>query len=346
MTFKNIYSLLKETFDEWKKDKVGRLAAAMSYYTVFALAPLLLIVTGIIGLVYQDGSGNAMFLAQIKGLVGETGATFFEQAIQSSTTQEKGVVATIIGLATMLLGATGLVVQLKDALNTVWGITEERFKGVSGLLKVRAVSLAGVVSLGFLLLVSLIMSTALSAFMNYAQRFLGDTAILVEILNQLLSLAVISVVFALLFKFLPDVQISWRDVWPGAVFTAVLFTIGKFLIGLYLGNSTIGDTYGAAGSVMVVLLWVFYSTQILLFGAEFTQVYSQKHGSKPKCGKNKAFMETFAALGEELENPPAVVVEDAAEAQARHVLAIFAVGLVTAITLLLNIVAGLFRRRS
>ncbi|HMN11560.1 MAG TPA: YihY/virulence factor BrkB family protein [Bellilinea sp.] len=355
---KTFFNLLKETFKEWQKDKVARLAAALSYYTVFSLAPLMLITLAIVRLVYAAGQGQELLIQQIQGLVGKTGAEFFRQVIETGQSTEKSVVATIIGIVTMFLGASGVFLQLKDALNTVWGIEDgSRFKGISGFVRVRAISFTSVIVLGFLLLVSLIVSAGLSALFAYAERWIGDIAILGIILNLVISLGMFTLVFAAMFKYLPDVSVSWRDVWIGAFFTAVLFSLGKLLIGVYLGRSAFADTYGAAASLVVVLLWVFYSAQIVLFGAEFTQVYSTKFSPRRVKEPVKAAAEDAVVAGEPVTGvaltPNVVMVDEKPlrlaramdEEEAHNVIAGSVLFVITAATAVLVSLFGKPKRR-
>lgn len=280
--------LLKETFREWKKDKASRLAAALSYYTIFSLAPLVVVVLTILGWIYRDGNASQLFLAQVVSLVGDSGGEVFKSIIEAASKPATSRIAAIIGIATAIFGATGVFVELKDALNVAWGITEERFKGLKGMVKVRAISLTGILVIGFLLLVSLFVSTALSALTSRLSSDNAILAIVIQIFNQKLSIGLIMLLFAFIYKFLPDIKIPWKDVWVGAFFTSVLFNIGKYAIGLYLGNSDVGSSFGAAGSILVLLVWVYYSAQLILFGAEFTQVYSNKYGSRALIGTPKS----------------------------------------------------------
>lgn len=286
MTAQKVFLLVKQAFREWNTDKAARLAAALAFYTITSLAPLLMVVIFLVNLVYRDGSASEAFIRQLGGSIGANSTDFLLKAIAAGSREGQPWYATALTLATMFIGASGVFIQLKDSLNSIWGIEEARFKGLRGMMRLRGLSLTMVLGIGFLLLVSLILSTLLTAALNILTDYLGDTAILAEIINQIVSLGLITVLFAMMFKFLPDTNIQWGDVWIGAFFTAVLFSIGKYLIGLYLGNTSLESTYGAAGSVLVLLLWVYYSAQILLFGAEFTQVYSHREGSRPPSGKH------------------------------------------------------------
>lgn len=280
MKAKTIWRLLKETFAAWQADKASRLAAALAYYTAFSLAPVLVIVIAIAGFAFGQQAVQGQLVEQIQGLVGQEAAEVIQGMLQSAQEPRSGLIATITSLVLLLFGASGMFGQLQDALNTVWHVQPDPRRGVTGLIKDRAVSFTVVLGTGFLLLVSLALSAALSAVGHFFGSWLIGWVYLGQILNLLVSFSVITFLFAMIYKFLPDVKIAWGDVWAGAAMTAALFTLGKFLIGLYLGNSSVGSAYGAAGSFVVILLWVYYSAQILLFGAEFTQVYAHWRGSR------------------------------------------------------------------
>lgn len=281
---KTFFSLLKASYAEWKADHASRLAAALSYYTIFSLAPFLLIVLTLLGWIYQDERFSAMLLTQVVSLVGESGAEVFESLIAAADRPAESAWTAVIGGVTAVIGSTGIFVQLKDALNTAWGVTEQRFKGVWGALMERVISIMAILVIYFLLLVSLILSAALSLATSVLSSPNAATAVLVQVLNQIITIGFITLLFALMYKFLPDTKIAWKDVWVGAFFTSLLFNLGKFLIGLYISHSHIGSSFGAAGSVLVILVWVYYSAQIVLFGAEFTQVFSNRLSSKMISG--------------------------------------------------------------
>ncbi|HYG62220.1 MAG TPA: YihY/virulence factor BrkB family protein [Thermoanaerobaculia bacterium] len=283
------FEMLKETFQEWKDDDALQLGAALAYYTIFSLAPMLLVVIAVAGLVWQREAVQGEIVHQIQGLVGQQGAEAIQTMIANAGRQgeKSGILATIIAVATILFGATGVFTQLQSSLNHIWDVEPKPGAGVRGLLKTRLLSFGMILAIGFLLLVSLVVSTALAAVGTYMTSLLPAGAeILMKALTFAVSFAVITVLFAMMYRFLPDVKIAWRDVWVGATVTALLFTIGKFLIGLYLGNSSVASTFGAAGSVIVLLLWIYYSTQILFFGAEFTQVYATRYGSRIEPDKD------------------------------------------------------------
>jgi len=292
------FSLLKQTFDEWNADRAPRLAAALSYYTVFSIAPFLIVVIAVAGLVAGRDAVRGRLDEQIQGLVGREGADMIQELVQNTGKPSDNILASIIGIATLLLGAGGVFGQLQEALNTVWGVQPKPGRGILGTIKDRFLSFTMVLGVGFLLMVSLIVSAAVTAAGAYVQRLLPGTDFVLQAINFLISFGVVTLLFAMMFKILPDVKVKWQDVWIGAGFTSLLFSIGKTLIGLYLGNSGVLSTYGAAGSLIVILLWVFYSAQILLFGAEFTQVYAQRYGSHIRPAENAVAVTAEARANE------------------------------------------------
>lgn len=279
MKLKDLWSLLKDTAKEWSEDKAPRLAAALSYYTIFSLAPLLVIVIAIAGLAFGQAAAQNRINAQIEGLIGQPGASAIQAMIASASNPRAGIIATVIGVVTLLLGAAGLFGQLQDSLNTIWEIQPKPEKGLGGLIKKRFLSFTMVLGIGFLLLVSLVITAALSALDNFTTNLFPGFELVFQIVNFLISFAVITLLFAMIYKILPDAKLGWRDVWLGAAVTALLFSAGKLLIGLYMGHASVTSSFGAAGSLVVVLLWIYYSAQILFFGAEFTQVYANRYGA-------------------------------------------------------------------
>lgn len=271
------FELFKETASEWVEDKCPQLGAALAYYTVFSLAPLLLILLAIVGLIYK-GDASGQIEGQMRELVGEAGGKAIHDMIANASQPGKGALATIFGILIALVGASGVFGQLQDALNTIWGVKPRPGGGVWGFLRARFLSFAMVGGVCFLLLVSLVATAALKGLGKMGEHLPGGT-VLWAVVNFIAALAVVVVLFAMIFKFLPDVKIQWRDVWVGAGLTAVLFSIGKFALGAYLGSGKAASAYGAASGLITVLLWVYYSSQIVLFGAEFTQVYANKFGS-------------------------------------------------------------------
>ncbi|MDZ8053373.1 MAG: YihY/virulence factor BrkB family protein [Aulosira sp. ZfuVER01] len=286
MRWQAIWKLFQETFKEWSEDKASRLAAALAYYTIFSIAPLLIIVIAIVGAVFGEEAARGEIVRQIQGLVGRQGAEFIETAIQNANQPETGTIASIISIFVLLLGATGLFNELQDALNTIWEVKTKPGAGVNNMVRQRALSFAMVLGIGFLLLVSLVISAGLTALVTFFSNLVPGFDWIWQIVNFLLSFAITTVLFGLIFKVLPDVKITWSDVLIGASITSLLFSIGRFLLGQYLGNGSFGSTYGAAGSVVVILAWIYYAAQILFFGAEFTQVYARRYGSGITPTKN------------------------------------------------------------
>jgi membrane protein len=282
--FSNLPNLLKLSYQGWKEDKASRLSAALAYYTIFSLAPLLIIVIAVTGLFWDQVAVQAQVMNQVEGLVGAEGRAFISDLLTSASSPAKDIAATIIGIITLLFGALGVFNELHNALNTIWEVKEEEPKGfLESIKKVifsRLLSFTMILAIGFLLLVSLVISAGLSAVQETVGNAIPVSEILLQLVNLVISVGVITVLFALIFKFLPDAEIAWRDVWLGAFVTALLFSLGKFLIGLYLGNSAVASSFGAAGSLVLLLLWIYYSAQILFFGAEFTEVYANNYGSK------------------------------------------------------------------
>ncbi|HEX6270338.1 MAG TPA: YihY/virulence factor BrkB family protein [Anaerolineales bacterium] len=280
----NLPTILKLTYQGWKEDRASRLSAALAYYTIFSLAPLLVIVIAITGLFWEATAVQTQILNQVQGLVGAEGADFVANLITSTGTPAEGIFATIVGIITLLVGALGVFNELHNSLNTIWEVEEEEAEGFLQTIKKviidRLLSFTMILGIGFLLLVSLVISAGLSATEETIGNAFPLSEFILQIVNLVISIGAITVLFALIFKFLPDADIAWRDVWLGAFVTALLFSIGKTAIGIYLGNSAVASSFGAAGSLVLLLIWIYYSAQILLFGAEFTQVYANKFGSK------------------------------------------------------------------
>lgn len=277
---KQTWRLLKATFKEWSEDKSSRLAAALAYYTVFSLAPLLMIVIVVISFIFGDES-KSVVIDQFQSLVGQEGAKTIQTAIENTNkSQGGGVIASIVSAVTLIFGASGVFTQLQGALNTVWEVEAKPGKGIWGFLRQRFLSFGMIFGICFVLMVSLVVSAGLAGFSAYLNRLAPGLGPIGQILNLAVSFGVFTSLFAMIYRFLPDVKIAWGDVWIGSAITALLFAIGKFALGVYIGNGSVGSTYGAAGSVIVLLVWVYYSAQILFFGAEFTQVYAKKYGSR------------------------------------------------------------------
>jgi membrane protein len=278
--FGNVFTLLKQTFQEWLEDKAPQLGAALAYYTVFSLAPLVLVLLAIVGVLFRDDAGGAWtrITQQMGYFLDQSTVQLVQNIAQQASQPGKGLIATIIGVALALFGASGVFGQLQDALNTIWGVKAKPGAGVWGFFRVRFLSFAMVAGICFLLLVSLTLEAILKGFSHYVQSILPAGVVIAMTVYLIFDFAVIVLLFAMIFKFLPDVKIQWRDVWLGAALTAIFFGIGKWALGLYLSSGAAGSAYGAASSLITLLLWVYYSSQILLFGAEFTQVYADRAG--------------------------------------------------------------------
>jgi membrane protein len=270
--------LLKQTFADWSEDRATRLSAALAYYALFSIAPLLLIAIAVAGLVFGQEAAQGQVFAQLRGLVGDEGAAALQEITQNARRTDSGIAAGLIGLGLLLFGASGVMGELKSALNQIWEVPPPKSGGLWAIIRTRFFSFTMVLGVGFLLLVSLVISAVLAAMGAAFEGWLPASEPVMHLVQTVVSLAVITVLFALIFRYVPDVEITWRDVWPGAALTAALFTLGKLAIGLYLGKGTFASSYGAAGSLVVFLVWVYYSAQILFFGAELTQVYARAGG--------------------------------------------------------------------
>jgi membrane protein len=277
-TLKNIWNLLKASVSAWSDDKAPSRGAALSYYTIFAMPPLFMIAIFMASLVFDPTSVRTQMFSEVGGVIGKKSAQAIEAAMTAQYQTNKGLFASAIAVVTLIVTTTGLFIELQDALNSFWGVEPKPGRGVMGFVRMRLLSFAMVVGIGFLLLVSLLVSAALAGLSKFLNELFPGVGILSIIVSGLVSFAVITVLFAMIFKVLPDVKIAWRDVWIGAVVTSLLFAAGKFLLGWYLGRSTTISAYGAAGSIVLVLLWVYYSAQILFFGAEITKVYANRFG--------------------------------------------------------------------
>ncbi len=280
MKFRKLRALFVEAFTGWREHKASRMAAALAYYTVFSLAPILVISIAVAGLVFGQDAAEGRIVGQISGLVGQKSASALEAMIAAARKPSTGILATVLGLATLVFGATGVFGELQESLNTIWGVKPKPGRGFIRMLKNRFVSFAMVLGIGFLLLVSLVVSAGIAALGSWMSGLLPLPEVVMQIVNFAVSMGVVTLLFAMIFRVLPDVEIAWRDVWVGAAFTALLFALGKLAIGLYLGKSSTASSYGAAGALVVLLVWVYYSAQILFFGAELTRSYAYQHGSR------------------------------------------------------------------
>lgn len=281
MNINSVWNLIKATFSSWIDDYAPSMGAALAYYTMFSIAPLLLIVISVAGLFFGAEAARGEIFHQLRGLMGEEGALAVQGLLESVSKPSESITATIIGTVLLLVGATTVFGELQDALDRIWRAPErERSAGLWGLLRSRLLSFGMILGIGFLLMVSLVFSAALAALSKWWSPLFEGWEVLAIILNFAISFGLITVIFALIYKIMPRVHIRWHDVWIGAAVTALLFTIGKFLIGLYIGTAGVASGFGAAGSLVIVLVWVYYSAQIFLMGAEFTWVYSRTYGSR------------------------------------------------------------------
>lgn len=278
---RELYILLRDTVLAWMSDRAPRKAAALAYYTLFSLAPLLVLVLAIAGLFFGEEAARGEIVAEARGMLGEEGARAIQAMIASAGEPGAGLWPTVFSLSVLFIGATSALAELKDGLDQIWNAPPERTQSFWYFLRKRLTAVGLILALGFLLLVSLVLSAVLTAV---ARHFGGADAanLFLQALNMAVSFALTTALFATIYKVLPSVRIAWRDVIIGAIVTALLFNLGKYLIGMYLGNSAIASTYGAAGSIIVVLVWVYYSALIFFFGAEFTKVYAHRLGSRRK----------------------------------------------------------------
>jgi membrane protein len=276
MSAKKLLSIFKATFLGWNRHEAPRLGAALAFYTILSLSPLLILVVALAGFIFNQSTAQAHILSEVRGMIGSEGGKAIESMLANAQKPATGILGGIVGLLSLLFGASGVFTELRSALNLVWDVKPEQTSGVVALLRERFFSFGMVLSIGFLLLVSLVVSTALAAAGKFFGGLLPIPSPVLAILNFLLSFIGVAVLFGLIFRFVPEARVRWQSIWPGAVMTAIFFTIGKTLIGLYLGKSSVGSPYGAAGSVIVVIVWVYYSAQIFFFGAEFTHAYAEQ----------------------------------------------------------------------
>jgi len=274
---KDIWNILKSTYAQWSSDKASELAAALAFYTALSIAPLLVLIIAVVGFFLGQEAAQGQLVGQLRSLMGPEAAQFTEEAIANANKPGVGGIASLISIAVLLWGSTNVFAQLQNSLNTIWNVEPKPGQGIMATLRHRLLSFGMVLGIGFLLLVSLAFSTVLSAISGSFNGLLPGFDWLWQILNYVISFGVMILLFALIFKVLPDVHVAWKDIWLGAAITSVLFIIGQFALSLYLGNQ--GSAYGVAGSLMVFLLWVYYSAQILFFGAEFIQVYATRYGA-------------------------------------------------------------------
>lgn len=298
---KPAWKLLRTTAVQWNDHNAPRLGAALAYYTVLSIAPLLVVLIAIASFVFGEQASRGQIVWEIQDTVGADGAKAIQSILQNAHRPASGLLATVLGVITLLLGASAVFGELRDSLNLIWNVDPRQGSGLWGVVKYRFFSFAMVFGIGFLLLVSLVLTALLSSMGKYLSGIYSVPAIALHVGNSVLSLLVITLLFALIFKFVPDTPVQWRDVWMGAAATSILFTLGKFIIGLYLGKASIGSAYGAAGSLVILLVWVYYSAQIFFFGAEFTHVYAVRNGdAKPSRSLPKRYAVTGFARRSEL----------------------------------------------
>ncbi len=285
MSFSSFFTLFKQSFSGWNKDQATVWCAALAYYTLFSIGPLLLIILSIVGFVFSKNNLEANIFGQIESLLGSDGAKMMESVIANSKNTSSSILGLVSGLITLALGAIGVFAQLQQMLNKIWGVTQKPKSGLMPFIESRLLNLSLVGVIAFLLLVSLLISTFIASIGTYFKYLLPFSPFILESINLITSFVVISILFGFILKVLPDVELKFKDVWLGAILTSVLFTVGKTLIGLYIGNNGVASSFGAAGSIIVLLLWVYYSSQILFFGAEFTKFHFLSQGRKIKPSK-------------------------------------------------------------
>jgi membrane protein len=286
MPLRDIWATVKETASDWMDDDASRLAAALAYYSLLSLAPLLVIVVAIAGVFLGPDAARGRLAGELAHVVGVEPARGIQAILASARAPSSGVLSTLVGVVTLFIGASGVFGELQSSLNTIWEVKPKPGRGIWGEVRARFLSFTMVLGVAFLLLVSLVLSSVLSAVGTRFSGALPGGEAVWQAVNFLFSLGAITGLFALIFKYIPDAEIKWRDVWLGAAVTAALFTVGKFLLGLYLGKAAVGSAYGAAGSLIVLVVWVYYAAQILFMGAEFTCVQARRHGRdiRPSAG--------------------------------------------------------------
>jgi membrane protein len=277
---RQVWDLIKSATISWRDDYVPSMGAALAYYTTFSIAPLLLIVIAVAGLAFGQEAARGEIVAQLRGMMGDDGAMAVQSLLKNANHPAAGIIGAAIGLATLILGATSVFGELQSALDRIWRVPAPETSGLWKMLRARFLSFGLVLGLGFILLVSLVLSAALAAFGRWWGGMFASWGILLQVLNFAVSFAIVTGLFAMTYKIMPRARIAWADVWVGAALTALLFSVGKVLIGLYLGSSGVASGFGVAGSLVVLLVWVYYSAQIFLLGAELTWVYAHRYGSR------------------------------------------------------------------
>jgi membrane protein len=279
---KALIATLKQSFLDWNDDDAPRLGAALAFYTILSISPLVILVIAIVSLVFDRSAAQGRLLDQVQSLMGSEGRTAVQSMLASGQKASSGIVATIIGLATLLFGASGVFGELRSALNTIWDADPKASAGIWGMLRERLFSFGMVFSVGFVLIASLLASAALAAITKYLGGLIPLPHFVLACFDFIVSFIGIAILFALILKYVPEAEVHWSDVRIGAIATALLFTVGKLLLGLYLGKASPGSAYGAAGSLVVLVIWIYYSAQIFFFGAEFTHVYAMSKRGTPQ----------------------------------------------------------------
>ena len=291
----DVRGLLKDAFGGWSKHAVSRLAASLAYYAILSLAPLVVIVIGIAGLVFGADAARQALLAQVETLVGSEGARMIGTMVSHASSLRTNVVTGLLGVLTLLFGASGVFTELHESLDTVWDVRNKPGQGVWAMLRERFLSFGMILVVGFLLLISLLLSAGLAGIGGSFGH--GVPAWVLQAFDFVVSVAVITILFAAIYRFLPSERLPWSDLWIGSFITSIGFVIGKFLLGVYLSRANVGSAYGAAGSLIVLLVWIYYSAQIFFLGAEFTRSYARRHGSlRSRADKSKFTLTAEAAL--------------------------------------------------
>lgn len=295
--FVDTWSFIQEMYAEWTADKCFQLAAALSYYTLFSLAPMMVIAISLAGYFFGREAVSGELYHQIRDLIGAEGAKSIQIMVESAYVEQRGLIPTIIGIATLIFSATVTFATLQEALNIIWKVKVNTDSGIMRLVINRVLSFTLVLGIGFLLMVSLIIQSLISLLSKYIQRLLGEGSdILFQVLELVVSSGIIILLFAIIFKFLPDAKIKWRNVWRAAILTTILFSIGKYLIGLYIGQSNFASTYGAAASIVIIIVWINYSSWIFFVGAEYAYVYMKRRGEEIEPSAHALKIKRFEKL--------------------------------------------------
>ncbi|KRA01253.1 YihY/virulence factor BrkB family protein [Achromobacter sp. Root565] len=280
MAIKEFYALVKQTVTNWLDDYAPSMGAAIAFYTVFSLAPLLIIVIGIAGFFWGREAAQGQLLDQVSALVGPEGGKAVESVVLGAQEPAQGIAATVISLVMLAVGATTVFSELQSALDRIWKVNAQKQSGIWALIRARPLSFGLILTLAFLLVVSLVVSTVLAALGSWLGGDIPGWGMLLQAVNAAITLGILTLLFGMIYRFMPQVPVAWRDVWAGAFVTGVMFEIGKFLIGLYMAKASVASSYAAAGSLVIVLIWVYYAAQVFLLGAEFTRVNAEAHGSR------------------------------------------------------------------